>query len=414
MTTNQIRFVPGKFDRYISTRSFQLGATGQGVLDGMEILFDGTNVELNGSKFVLPTLRGAIKLGWLVRAEDYDPEAPLQPTLSAGIGVRSANDLGQNPLSPARKSTLVTVESDERVVMSRQDRNSQVTQKNNDRMRQAGAFVARGGALEVGGSEFGVPVQREFKTPAKDRLEITPNNVGSAIREAETVSVQPGQGVTEQDLLARMDDAEREKYLAEKESRKADIMSRAPGYIPPPAVTTNLAIINNQSLHQRQAVRQVTSSQQPKIREGVSVGITVGGGTEVFDASGTEQKPLESVANSEGITFRNTNGPKRVLPLVQSNQDAAPASAEPSTGYQEDVQSKIDRDGTADARRKIAKAVCSDFPEEYNFSDHWKRRLAMIRLNYEDRLDVIRAIFAAESDDFKRVIVEEFPGAFQS
>jgi hypothetical protein len=36
----------------------------------------------------------------------------------------------------------------------------------------------------------------------------------------------------------------------------------------------------------------------------------------------------------------------------------------------------------------------------------------MIRLNYENRPDIIRAIFAAESDEFKKLLVEEFPEAF--
>jgi len=58
--------------------------------------------------------------------------------------------------------------------------------------------------------------------------------------------------------------------------------------------------------------------------------------------------------------------------------------------------------------------LCSDFPGDYDFNEHWKRRLARIQLNYSDRLDVVRAIFAAESDDFKRLVLEEFPAAFQS
>jgi hypothetical protein len=73
---------------------------------------------------------------------------------------------------------------------------------------------------------------------------------------------------------------------------------------------------------------------------------------------------------------------------------------------------KINKDGTADVRRKIAKALCADFPELYDFGDHWKRRLARIQLDYADRPDVIRAIFAAESDDFKTVLLSEFPEAF--
>lgn len=439
MTTDQIRFTPGKPDRYISTKSFQLGNTGQSVLDGMEIMFDGTNVELNGSKFVLPTLRGAIKLGWLVREDCYNPDDAPPAAISANIGVRSANDLGQNPLSPAKRSAIVTVESDERVVMSRGQRTQQANQQTqNVRASQgrAGAFVARGNAPDVGGAEFGVEVQRTFQTPAKMGMELTPNNVGSAIRQADQVKIQPGQGVTEEDLVSQMDEGQRAQYFAEKEARKADVLTRTPGYVPPPAVTTNLASYNQPGMKRQEApakapARSVTASApvqvgrvaptQSRTVEGISVGVTTGGGTEVFDASGTDQKAQETMVTAEGITFRNTNGPKKAFPgVVPMNPAPAPApvqeisASQLPTGYQEDTQSRIERDGTADARKSIAKAICKDFPEEYNFSDHWKRRLAMVRLNFEGRTDVIRAIFAAESDDFKRVIMEEFPEAFQS
>ena len=77
-------------------------------------------------------------------------------------------------------------------------------------------------------------------------------------------------------------------------------------------------------------------------------------------------------------------------------------------------KSRIENDGTADYRRMVAKTLCPDFPDDYSFSDHWKRRLAMIRLNYENRSDIIRAIFAAESDEFKKLLIDEFPEAFPS
>lgn len=436
--STQIKFVPGKPERYISTKSFQLGGTGQSVMDGMEIFFDGTNVELNGNRFILPTLRGAITKGWLVRAEEYDPDQEPAPAVSANIGVRSANDLGQNPLSPARRNSIVTVESDERVVMSRGERTAQTNQRTADvraTQGRAGAAVVRGRDVDAGGSEFGVPVQRTFQTAARTASEVTPGSVGQAIRQADQVKIQPGTGVSEDDLIAHMSEEEREQYYEEKEARKADVLTRAPGYIPPPAITSNLAS-HNQPGMQRQAsaprtpARQAVSSvvqvgrvapSQVKVSEGITCGVTTGGGTEVFDASGTDQKAAESTTVVDGITFRNTNGPKKAY------QNAAPASQEPVqrtvtemvsqpqvAAYQEDSQSRIDRDGTADTRRMVAKSLCNDFPMDYSFSDHWKKRLARIRLNYEERQDIIRAIFAAESDEFKKLLLGEFPEVFSS
>ena len=36
MTTDQIRYRPGQMEKYITTKSFELGNSGQKVLDGME------------------------------------------------------------------------------------------------------------------------------------------------------------------------------------------------------------------------------------------------------------------------------------------------------------------------------------------------------------------------------------------
>jgi hypothetical protein len=423
----QIRFVPGKMQRFISTKSFALGGTNHSVYDGMEIMFDGTNVEIDGNRFILPTLRGAIRMGWLVPAEEYDPEAAPQAAPSANIGVRAANDLGQNPLSPPKKNAIVTVESDERVVMSRSDR-TQAAQQRTAEVRQSqgrpGAYVARGSSTEViGGAEFGVEVPRAFKTAAKTGLQVTPNTVGTAIRDAELVKIQPGEGISEEELLSKMSPEEQEVYQAEKKARLDDIQSRTPGYVPPPAVTTNMARNNQPGMKRAEPAQQpkarvVTASGSPvvgrvaptqaKVVEGITVGITSGGGTEVYDASGSEGQARESVIEQEGITFRTTNGPKTGF----KQQATQTASALPTGDFE--PKSRIETDGTADYRRIVAKALCNDFPDDYEFSDHWKRRLAMIRLNYEKRPDIIRAIFAAESDDFKKILMDEFPEAFQS
>jgi len=79
---------------------------------------------------------------------------------------------------------------------------------------------------------------------------------------------------------------------------------------------------------------------------------------------------------------------------------------------QTEKETKIDRDGTSDARKAIAKKLCPDFPDTYDFSQHWKKRLANIQFNFDTRPDVIQAIFAAESDDFKKTLLQEFPAVF--
>lgn len=438
MMTDQIKFRPGQMVAFISTRGFALGNTGLTIQSEMEVLFDGTNVEVGGQRFTLPTLRGAIKLGWLVPSDQYNPDAPLEPAPSANIQVRSANDLGQNPMQPVKKSSITTVESDERIVMSRGQRATAAMQQTQNvraqQQQQRGGGVARSfngsGGVDVGGAEFGVPVARAFQTPARDTTKVTPDSVGSAIRQADQVKVQPGEGISESEVLARMDEGERAQYLAEKEARKGDVMSRTVGYVPPQSQTTNLAAYNQPGM-QRQAsaqpqraqaaapqsrvVGQVPQGQRVVQTEGFNVALSTGGGTEIADPTGMGGRVHESNVEAEGITFKNTNGPKRAFPnMTQTSPQPEGVLVTHQMPAEEATQSRIEKDGTADARKSIAKTLCRDFPDEYSFSDHWKRRLAMIRLNYEGRFDVIRAIFAAESDDFKKVILDEFPEAFAS
>lgn len=424
MTTDQIRYRPGQLEKYITTKSFELGNSGQKVLDGMEILFDGTTAELNGTRMVLPTLRGAVRLGWMVLEDQYDPEAFSGPNVSANIGFRPANDLGQNPLAPPKRVAAAVVESDERVIMNRGERTAAAQQQTIQARAQqgrAGAFVARGNAPDVGGSEFGVEVNRILQTPAKSALQVTPNTVGAAISQANQVKIQPGQGITEEELLAQMTDEERAAHQASKEARKADVLTRTVGYVPPPAQTTNLAVNNQNTAKPKvrttvasepRQVARIASAVQPRTVEGVSVGVTTGGGAEIFDASGSDGSPQQSVVQAEGMTFRNTNGPKKAVP--GTTPVAQPSRVAQEDSYPEEQPSHIERDGTADARRMTAKMICSEFPDEYDFNDHWKRRLALIRFKYENNNGVIRAIFASESDDFKRLLLEEFPEAFQS
>jgi len=401
MDTTQIRFVPGQLLSFVSTRKFALGATGIDILEGMEVLFDGSTVEVNGLRFNVPQLRGSLKLGWLVPVDEYDPEAPIEPRMSANIQVRAAVTSTQSLTVPPVRAPIVTTESDERVVMTKGQRSAAANQATaavrQQQTQQRGGGVARsfGGAegVDVGGAEFGVPVTRSLLTPAKAVTSVTRESVGQAIMAADKVKVQPGQGLTEDQMLASMTDEQREEYLAKKESARAVVTARVNPNYSGPATSQVQATSANRVIGRVRTARTQTS-------EGVTAKVSTGGGTEVFDASGYSEPAQKSTIEVEGMRFTNTNGPKRGVAM--------------ETSTEEQVVSKIEKDGTADARKRIAKALCPDFPEDYGFSDHWKRRLATIRLKYESNHSVIRAIFAAESDDFKKVLLEEFPDSFAS
>ena len=120
---------------------------------------------------------------------------------------------------------------------------------------------------------------------------------------------------------------------------------------------------------------------------------------EVYDASGADPgKPKVETFEQDGMKFTTTNGPSR-------REQASPRSAEAHKPV-------MLKDGSADARRMIAKQMCPDFPSNYDFSQAPRKKLARLQADYEERPDVIRAVFAAESDDFKSTLMQEFPQAF--
>lgn len=123
-------------------------------------------------------------------------------------------------------------------------------------------------------------------------------------------------------------------------------------------------------------------------KEGFNVTNSVGGGVETFDLAGLDKKAPDQVMTieSEGLRFTTTNGPKK--------------SVQPVTAKSGDI------------RRRVAKAMCPDFPDNYDFDASNRKKVARIQADFEDRPDVIQAVYAAESDEVKTVLEAEFPEAF--
>ena len=65
-----------------------------------------------------------------------------------------------------------------------------------------------------------------------------------------------------------------------------------------------------------------------------------------------------------------------------------------------------------DPRRVIAKTICQDFPDNYDFEATVRKKIARIQADFEDRVDILRAVYAAENDEMKARLLEEFPEAF--
>lgn len=363
----QIRFKTGEMRTFIATRNFALGSFNVTVDSGSELQYDGSTVEYAGQSYPFPQLRGAIKAGWLQLPSEYDEDDPNNGRpVSANIQVRHPTD-GGNPMEPQAKRSIVTTESDERVVGNASTHAAATKTANTNQGR-------RMATVDVGGveSQDGVPV-RSLKSPAVSRTSLA--NASAAKAAAENIQIDAGESVnTEDTMLAAMSEEDRETYLAQKAARRSQ-------YVDDPAPT-------------RQIVSKVVAGSKTKTSEGITATTKVGGGVETADPVDPGNKAEETVHYEDGIKMTNTNGPK---------------NAAPQPARQVEI---LDDDGTLEARRLIAKKLCPDFPDNYDFAASPRKKLARLMADFEDRDDVILAAFAAENDGFKAQLQSEFPSAF--
>ncbi len=427
--SDPIKYQHGTPIHFITTRNFTLGNTINGqplaLTKGTDVFFDGTTADVAGSRYPLPQLRGAIRTGWLVLAQRYDENdfyyGMLDPrhVVEAGIQVRHAAD-GGNPLKPnvARFDRATSEDVDEREVGNVDDHarntrslNSQPTNRYRASQRPRDPEVEPGrrftGSVWQVEPQDGVEVRRGFATSdstGEDARSIRPtqlNRAGEAISRANSVQIQPGEGHTEEEMLERMHPDDRELYLQDKEmyrSRYADVAPAPRAIRADPSANRVVGRVANHGV---------------ETREGMSSRVTTGGGTEAFDLSGLDTSPARhGVVAQEGLNFRTTNGPERdlrttAIPFQQETLEQAPQvvrSVNPAVTI---------REAPAEIRKMVAKQVCADFPDNYDFNGSPRKRLARLQADYEDRTDVLRAVFAAEGDEMKGLLLTEFPHAFQ-
>ena len=387
MDPTQIKFKQGEKQHFVSTRNFTLGNTGASVSKGMDCFFDGSTVEVGGVDYPYPQFRGAIKVGWVVLADIYDENDPeYGRPVAAGIQVRHPTQ-GGNPMTGGVRAPIAmsaATESDERVVGSAKDHAAQTKTANNGYQRGV-PVNPKAGTMGTVEAQDGVPV-RTLKTAAGEKAKsqrtiLTAESVGSALRQANASGViDPGQGISEEEMLSRMPEEDREAYLVQKEAHKSKYVDAAPT---------------------ARVVGQVKKTAKSGESEGMTFKNDVGHGIEIADMAGMGGKAKESTITEDGITFKNTNGPKNLKPQAHPRSEEAAA------------QKTAAVNGTLDVRRKIAKAMCPDFPDNYDFTATARKKLARLQADYEDRPDVIKAVFAAEGDEFKNVLIQEFPQAFE-
>lgn len=362
--STQIQFRAGHPQKFIATRSFSLGNSGMNIQQGSEIEFDGTHVSYAGSHpVILPQLRGAVKAGWVVLAANYDPN-DLSSSIPRPAGVQVREAKGGNPMDPPQRVAVTTASAEEREVGNVRNHAQGVQARNTNLYQpQPGRRTA---SLSIESQE-GVTV-RQLTTPAKQTTNFEYESPAEAIRRADSARVQPGIGRTREEMLARMPEEDRQEYLSVLESKKA-------GYVDDPVVVGTIAPIRSAQ------------------KEGFNIHNSVGGGVEIADAGGMGGEIVESVTESEGMVFRNTNVGK---PKPQARPVVAASSA-----------------SDIDTRRRIALSICPDFPDNYVFDDPVRKKIARLQADFDDRPDVIRAVAAADTDlEVRQRLMEEFPGAF--
>lgn len=342
--STQIQFRKGDFQPLIAAHEFTLGDIGVKIRKGDDVEYDGNVLRINGDSYNHPKFRGAVVAGWMVRPEDYDPDAAVVRK-HAGIKIRPAD--GGNPLNAEARSAVLTVAAEDQVVAD-VGSHAQATRDRNN-----GILIDPGSVVHV----------RTISTPAVQNVNSDKQSFAEAERRANNIKVAAGKGRTRDQMMAQMTPQERAEYTAKIEAKKSS-------------------------------------------KDGVDLSFDVGNGVDILDLGGDpDAVGKESVLESEGITFRNTNVTKPTgKKIVRAPAKVAtvgtvgtPRSNTSSESYQ----------------RKIARSLCADFPDNYDFNAPTKKKLARLQLDYEDRPDVIRAVAAAENDaEMKELLVSEFPEVF--
>jgi len=372
---------------FIAARSFALGNTGLTLAKGQEVLFDGTTADVGGDEMSLPTLRGAVKAGWLVLAQNYD-EDDMEAERPRAAGIQTHHPTqGGNPMDPrsrtAGRTTMTTTETDEREVGNVGQHANQARNANTNYRRGQPVNPGMIGNAE---SQDGVEV-RKLKTPSGERAKqtrtvLTAGSVGQAMKDTE-VTITAGQGQSEEEYVSRLAPDAAEEYLASKAAKRAQ-------YVDDDAP---------------KVIGRVGKSKAPTTREGISAPMSVGGGVETGDLQGMDPgKAKKATVTQEGMTFQTTNAGTRG-DQAHPRDNGRPAQAAPGV---------VVKQASTDVRRMVAKQLCPDFPENYDFAAADKKKLARLQADYEDRFDVLRAVFAAEGDAFKGLLMQEFPQAFAS
>jgi len=174
-------------------------------------------------------------------------------------------------------------------------------------------------------------------------------------------------------------------------------------------------------------------------REGEVTGRTLVA-KETLSAVNREIKDIEDVQGEakttsvmqEGIVFKQENiSPKaagaretdgKQSQMIATSEDAIEVGSVHDRNREVNVEVEVDSDDSDDTPRRgrkpkiddmlvaTVKKMCPEFPESWDFYASTKDKTESIK-EFSEKPDIIRAIFLAETDTFKRVIRQSYPEA---
>lgn len=419
---------------YIIAKDFTVSQLNHRLTSGDTVLFDGVTLTVPGYNPVsVPQFRQAIHTGWAVaRNQPQTASTPDRPNLR----MTPANS--GNPLAPAAKIQVNPAEVYDHIQVAGTASNHAANTKQANKMTRAQLANRdrdryRGRRPSTVSDEIGdaysakvSETPRELMTESKSYTNILGREYTEHKQIAESVQIEPGRGLTREEVLERMTPEEQDIYLARLEAQRnqhqMEVMQRQAAmmgmYAGMPQIPGMPQMPNNmltpaanpyiqptpfgpppqpspygQQFGQSQVVGKIGTSVNSGSSDGIQTSVQIG-------SRNTGMLPQQQVRTTveDGITFTQS-----VQPLQQQPRLSPEASEQ-----QKSVLKKSEN-----MRRQTAKMLCPDFPDNYDFDASLRKKIARLQADYEDRPDVMRAVFVAETDEVKAELIQAFPGVFE-
>lgn len=387
------------YENYVIRQKFEIAEYQVSLRPGDVIRFNGVTLEVPGLEpFPYPKFRAILSRRWAVPAYDEDSQLPYVPQ-RANVQMRPA--ISGDPMKPqAQRRTPVVEAFDNHQEVATLGNYRQNTNQRNATARAArfnGPKYAGGNRQDTVGDAMYATARHErwLQTPAKITTNVIRDS-GAAIAEAKSVQIEPGEmGMTRDELIENLPPEEREIYEQEIASRAAAHAGYERGR------QQQQQVLRRPQL--RQAHQQQPFNNPPSYRSPDGSSVSVLG-----------RVPQRHGHEVEGIRFAPTGlepqGP--AFELLEEDQVAfeqAPLDiAKPAPAVPRVAPVGISKE-SENVRRRIALQICPDFPANYDFDALPRKKIARLQADFEDRSDILTAVFAAESDEMKQRLLEEFP-----